>query len=194
MDCNYALTNDPLSKMDILVNNFEKIKFPGTFINTLSDRYTKTYTNFSVSEILKSSSRDICTEKLDSDSDGNPSGSPEPYSSEDEDNRRHLQDSCLSRSPEYIQNPMPTVYQRYPCGIPQYKLCNIYKEEDGFSSDSSDNDVPLDLRIQRKKTPPKRTTDLPAWVFCTRYSDRPSAGRSKNLELIKKQLRTNNGL
>ncbi|XP_052233101.1 homeobox protein engrailed-1-B-like [Dreissena polymorpha] len=48
-------------------------------------------------------------------------------------------------------------------------------KEDGYTS--SDFDSALDLRIQRKKTPPATTTDaLPAWVFCTRYSDRPSAG------------------
>ena len=45
-------------------------------------------------------------------------------------------------------------------------------EEDGYSS--SDSESALDLRIERKKTPPKNS--VPAWVFCTRYSDRPSAG------------------
>ena len=45
-------------------------------------------------------------------------------------------------------------------------------EEDGYSS--SDSESALDLRIERKKTPPKNA--VPAWVFCTRYSDRPSAG------------------
>ena len=49
---------------------------------------------------------------------------------------------------------------------------NKYLEEDGYSS--SDSESALDLRIPRKKTPPKNS--VPAWVFCTRYSDRPSAG------------------
>ena len=54
-------------------------------------------------------------------------------------------------------------------------------EEDGYSS--SDSESALDLRIERKKTPPKNS--VPAWVFCTRYSDRPSAGEDCFISFIK---------
>ena len=49
-------------------------------------------------------------------------------------------------------------------------------DDDGYSS--SDSESALDLRLERKKTPPKTTGPLPTWVYCTRYSDRPSAGTS----------------
>lgn len=140
----------------------------------------KSYTNFSMQRILQ---RDFHNESLYSyDSDGTyMSENSDIYSSSDEYDRG----SSPEIQPAEWTQPLDLRTNRTTPTADEHLLWNaltlahkdrLRLEDDGYSSSDSDAAHALDLRIARKKTPPSLTNGLPAWVFCTRYSDRPSAG------------------
>ena len=103
-------------------------------------------------------------ESTNADSDMRDADSPES---------RSLPPSTRVRKNAYVADE-PLFQYSYADIKPFSLLDRIRRQEDGYSS--SDSESALDLRIERKKTPPKNS--VPAWVFCTRYSDRPSAGKN----------------
>lgn len=141
----------------------------------------RNYTNFSVNHILRSDFGSLSQSAYDSDGTYWTENS-EICSSCDEYETYSNPGLTPSTSPEPLDlSSKPTRYT-----VDETKAQNIntsltrrlrlLADEDGYSSSDSESAHALDLRVQRKKTPPKRTDGIPAWVFCTRYSDRPAAG------------------
>ena len=149
------------------------------------------YTNFSVSEILKpefgqnyqtnclhqkianvvSSTDDLSD--VSSESDESTNGDVNIRYAQTPENRCSPPSTRVRKNAYVAEEPL--FMHSYADVKPFSMLDRIRRqnlEEDGYSS--SDSESALDLRIERKKTPPKNS--VPAWVFCTRYSDRPSAG------------------
>lgn len=150
------------------------------------EKTKNSFTNFSIQEILKPSFGSL---KCGYDSDS-------AYTSDTNDSSDDAVDrDYLGRvTPERPVSLPACFHHEHPTKKKQVKSLQepisswMYRirrqiEDDGYSS--SDSESALDLRIERKKTPPKWTGQLPAWVFCTRYSDRPSAG---NVLLVQKNI------
>ena len=171
-----------ISKINSMVQNFENLCCE-TCTNKRSNSRKIGYTNFSVNEILKANFAAKLS-NYESDSDGTYLSESSEFHSSDEETRdpyeahyRNIDynDSKNQKTREEVQGQFITD------DIPKARPFSIFGrfqqqyEEDGYSS--SDSEAALDLRIPRKKTPPKMNKQLPAWVFCTRYSDRPSAGK-----------------
>lgn len=155
----------------------------------------KSYTNFSMHEILKPSFG--LTSNYDYDSDSAYTSDNWDASSSSDEALDRL--SVRSQSPEeaitysVIQSqrvrkngcttaPRATVKPKNELMTSWTQRWRQKFEDDGYSS--SDSESALDLRIERKKTPPKLTSQIPAWVFCTRYSDRPSAGKTLLIYIV----------
>lgn len=149
------------------------------------------FTNFSIHEILKPSFGSI---KWGYDSDS-------AYTSDTNDSDDAVDRDYLGRVTPERPVSLPACFRHeHPTKIKQAKSSQepvsswMYRirrqiDDDGYSS--SDSESALDLRIERKKTPPKSTGQLPAWVFCTRYSDRPSAG---NVSFVKNNRKKHKNL
>ncbi|XP_060583587.1 homeobox protein engrailed-1a-like [Ruditapes philippinarum] len=171
---------DSMLKINRMVENFRKLCCCEQCVESPSYSTSPTpYTNFSVRQILQQDFR----RSLQYDSDGTGlSENSDVYSSCDECERCPSPDMQLSASPEpldlsYKYNRLAEDDINVLATLPRSTRVGFQADEDGYSSsDSEIAHAPLDLRVQRKKTPPKITSGIPAWVFCTRYSDRPSAG------------------
>ncbi|KAL4228652.1 heme oxygenase [Mactra antiquata] len=190
---------DSILRMNLMLENFEQL--------CCGDRTSccpplrQGYTNFSVTEILRPGFG--ATNENIYDSDGTRlSEYSDTSSSCDECERTSSPDSQYSDSSipmdftkanldrQFVQqrkSPALLTKRKFP-------FSNLrHLEEDGYSSsDSEAAAAPLDLRVSRKKTPPKRSINgVPAWVFCTRYSDRPaSAPRARRRRTGVRQNRT----
>ncbi|XP_045210375.2 homeobox protein engrailed-2b-like [Mercenaria mercenaria] len=171
--------NDSILRINKMVDNFRRLCCCEQC--TESSSYStspRNYTNFSVKQILWQDFR----RGLQYDSDGTyMSENSDVYSSCDECERCSSPNMQLSTSPEPLD--LSKKYIRFANEesnrwTPNLKptRTGFQADEDGYSSSDSEVAHALDLRVQRKKTPPKVNSGIPAWVFCTRYSDRPSAG------------------
>lgn len=167
---------DTVFKINKMVENFRRLCCCEQCVgSTCYSSSLRNYTNFSVDRILRqgfgglsaydsdgsywAENSEVCSSCDEYETCSNPevSSSPEPL------------DLSLKPS-KYIEDELSGHDRR------SMFLRGLQAEEDGYSSSDSEVAHALDLRVQRKKTPPKRATGIPAWVFCTRYSDRPSAG------------------
>ncbi|WAR04493.1 HME2B-like protein [Mya arenaria] len=206
-DKNSINAYNSLDKMSQMLRNFETLRC-GDGFKPCSDAdraiALAACTDFSVQEILRPSFGSIKRTHHLYDSDGAyTSDNCDIYSSCDEIHTDT--DSIRSSSPEYNQTlsdePLDlsktSNYRenhQIPSDLNVVSLSERFRrrvEEDGYSS--SDSEAALDLRIRRKKTPPAMRNQIPAWVFCTRYSDRPSAGprsRKRRERQVQRKART----
>jgi len=181
-----------LEQMNKMLINFEELRCGDGFkpcpeeIRAAAMSY---FTDYSIKEILKSSfGKETRSNYAYSSDSAYTSDSQEYLSSSDDyltDN-----DSWRSSSPgsEQTDEDQPLDLSKTSKYFYQQQVNHVHLtpnqiitarlrrnlEEDGYTS--SDSETAIDLRVRRKKTPPHRRQQLPAWVFCTRYSDRPSAG------------------
>lgn len=170
-----------LVALNKIVSNLEILCF-----NDKGNLSQKSFTNFSIHEILKPSFGGALKCEYDSDS-AYTSDNCDAWSSSDEMSDRtspRIRVNPVIKGGEEL-NPTTLKPNRKSSIVatkseqkPFSRWTDRWRqkfEDDGYSS--SDSESALDLRIERKKTPPKFTSQLPSWVFCTRYSDRPSAGQ-----------------
>ena len=179
--------------MNEMVKNFSNLQCGSEYkvLPWLNQSNFAKYNNVSVTDILGPQFEKFAS-NWDYDSDGAyTSDNGEIYASSDE-----LQDSGSCRSSSSfetrndqaapldltkrtIEKESESSHVPRPCYTDRVmtwsEILRRKYYSDGYTS--SDSELAVDHRIQRKRTPPVTTTDaLPACVFCTRYSDRPSAG------------------
>lgn len=170
-------TSNAIERITKMVETFEKLCCKEQNMSVAHSALpNKTYTNFSVNEILRRNTGAVY------DSDGTHlSENSDIYSSCDEYERGSSPDTQNSeweepidlRTNGKVESAFEPVFWN---ALTLAHRNHLQAEDDGYSSSDSEATHALDLRIARKKTPPKMTKEIPAWVFCTRYSDRPSAG------------------
>lgn len=180
---------DSILKMNLMLENFEKLCCGDQ--HTSCPPLVKGFTNFSVTEILRPKFGTALESVYDSDGT-RLSEYSDAYSSCDEYERTSSPDSQVSEISRPLDFTKENLDRHHTCSIrqkgltiPKFPFSNLrHLEEDGYSSSDSEAAAgPLDLRVSRKKTPPNRSNnEIPAWVFCTRYSDRPASG--KHLDFI----------
>lgn len=183
-----SLDDSAMDKMYRMVDKFENLCCGKTFCQRTNEG---NFTNFTVDEILKPdfghnymqncysqriadivSSADELSD-VTSESDDIYSSETEIRDTESPENQYILPSARVRKNAHVVDDPL---FQYSYANVKPFNMLDRIRrhnlEEDGYSS--SDSESALDLRIARKKTPPKNS--VPAWIFCTRYSDRPSAG------------------
>lgn len=175
--------NASIARINKMVDNFKRLCCCERCTNCESSpsSHTGNYTHFYMRDILRPEFGS--TSQMAYDSDGT-------YISENSDAYSSCDECDVGSIPEVqTSSPQPLDLTKKLHSYPVDSADDTNKwnllavsgrfqlEEDGYSSSDSEIAHALDLRIPRKKTPPRTSKALPAWVFCTRYSDRPSSGK-----------------